>query len=177
MTKETDLSGMLSLAREFLGSDFAWLSDVANAPVYPGVLASGTMPLIVSRAVSQAPAAQVRETDSEYVVTMKLPGLAKKDVKVIAYPHKLSVWSQVRQPAEKNDVKSDRVRFTRLEEFKRVIALQRPIDVKSVTAAFDGPELKISLPKKTEDGVRVVPIAPFRRLKKGVIPKRKYAGA
>ena len=66
------------------------------------------------------------------------PGLQPKDVKVIVYPRKVTIWSQRVTESEENGV-----RIQQLEEFKRVVPLPKEINSKPDFITFQNNELRI----------------------------------
>ncbi len=101
-----------------------------------------------------APAADLYETDDEYVVELDLPGYAEKELSIEVSDHTLAI------KGEREKVKEEKTKeFTlheRLErEFERRFVLPTEADTEHLKATFDkgvlevhAPKLKTTKPKK-----------------------------
>ena len=93
-----------------------------------------------------APAVDVQETDSEYLVKADLPEVKKEDIRVEIQDGMLSVRGERRQEKEEKGKK-----FHRIERasgrFERRLAVPAEVDAQTVVAEFKDGVLKVHLPK------------------------------
>jgi len=93
-----------------------------------------------------APLADFAETDSEYEISLDIPGLQPDEVNVEFHDGQLSI-SGVRKQAKKEDGKT----FHRVErshrEFRRVIALGNEVDGDNIKAKYEHGVLTVIAPK------------------------------
>ena len=93
-----------------------------------------------------APAVDVQETDSEYLVKADLPEVKKEDIRVDIQDGMLSVRGERRQEKEEKGKK-----FHRIERasgrFERRLAVPAEVDAQTVVAEFKDGVLKVHLPK------------------------------
>lgn len=102
------------------------------------------------------PAADVYETDKEFVIELEVPGFAEKELEVEAFDHTLVVTGE-RKEAKETEDKTFRLRERLEKEFERRFMLPTEADTKHLKATFhDGvlevhaPKLEISEPYKVE---------------------------
>jgi HSP20 family protein len=95
---------------------------------------------------SSAPAVDVRETDSEYVMEVELPGLTEKDVEVKLENSLLTVSSS--KSASKEEKKNGYVlRERKTSQFSRSFVLPEGVDREKIVAEFKNGILNLSFPK------------------------------
>jgi len=94
-----------------------------------------------------APAADVYETDDEFVVELEVPGYAEKELSIEVSDHMLSIkGSHVRE--EKDEEHKEFALRERLErEFERCFALPRDADTEHLQAIFSDGVLEVHAPK------------------------------
>ncbi|HZO50732.1 MAG TPA: Hsp20/alpha crystallin family protein [Gaiellaceae bacterium] len=103
------------------------------------------------------PAADVYETDDEYVVELEVPGFAEKELTVDVSDHTLAVKGT--REAEQETKEKTFLLQERLEKaFERRFALPEEADTEHVEASFADGVLKIAAPKKAQAKPRTVPI-------------------
>jgi HSP20 family protein len=104
------------------------------------------------------PAADVYETNEEFVIELEVPGFAEKDLDVEAFDHTLVVKGE-RAEAKEKEEKTFRLRERLEKEFERRFMLPTEADTEHLKATFhDGvlevhaPKLEISKPHRVEIG-------------------------
>jgi len=93
-----------------------------------------------------APAIDVQETDTEYLVKADLPEVQKEDVKVEIHDGMLSVRGERRQEREEKGKKFHRIERA-YGRFERRLAVPTEVDTQKVAAEFKDGVLKVHLPK------------------------------
>jgi HSP20 family protein len=114
----------------------------------------GSWPLQVDGAF--APAADVEETDEEYVVEVELPGVQKGDVTVEASGRRLVVHGERRAP-ERKGILRRRGRVT--GTFHYEVVLPGDIDVDRITAHLQDGVLTLRAPKAGGERPRRIAVA------------------
>lgn len=100
-----------------------------------------------------SPAADVRETDEEYVVEIEVPGLAREDISVELAEGRLTVSGEI---AEREGHFLRRTRRT--GQFRYVATLPEDADTEQVGAALADGVLTVRVPKRPEDTARRIDI-------------------
>lgn len=104
-----------------------------------------------------SPAMDVAETDSQYLVSLDLPGMKIEDVKIELHEDRLTV-SGSRKPTER----SDGIQFHREERsfgtFKRTLVLPKSVDTEKVDASYEAGVLTIAVPKLAKAQPRTIEI-------------------
>ncbi|MCM4170600.1 Hsp20/alpha crystallin family protein [Arenibacter sp. TNZ] len=95
------------------------------------------------------PAANVKETDSEYVLELAIPGRKKEDFNVEIDKDILTISSEVKNEEHKEDDGYTRREFV-FSSFKRVFSLPETISMDKINASYTDGILKFVLPKKEE---------------------------
>ncbi len=109
----------------------SWFDDFMTEPVFGG---------------SILPAVDVRETDSEYLMEVELPGLTEKDVEVKLEKSLLTISSSKEQ--SKEEKKNGYVmRERRQSRFSRSFVLPEGIDSEKIAAEFKNGVLNLTFPK------------------------------
>lgn len=111
--------------------------------------------LIVSPAFT--PAADVYETDKEFVFEVEVPGYEQKELEIEVIDHTLTIKGQREAEAEKTQ---ERLRLhERLEStFERSFALPVDADSQQLRATFGKAVLTLHVPKMTQAKPRQIPI-------------------
>lgn len=95
------------------------------------------------------PAVEVREDKDNYVVSVEVPGVDRKDVEVTLHEGVLTISGERRQESE---VKEDE--YFRTERyygrFQRQISLPQPVNADAVKAGYKDGVLTVTLPKSAE---------------------------
>ena len=95
------------------------------------------------------PAANVKETETEYVLELAIPGRKKEDFNVEIDNDILTISSEVKNEESKEDDGYTRKEFT-FSSFKRVFSLPETISMDKINATYEDGILKFVLPKKEE---------------------------
>ncbi len=108
-----------------------WFDDFVTEPVFGR---------------TSVPAVDVRETDSEYLMEVELPGLSEKDVEVKLDNNLLTISSAKDEKAEEK--KNGYVlRERRSARFSRSFVLPEGVDREKIAAEFRNGILHLSFPK------------------------------
>jgi HSP20 family protein len=106
----------------------------------------GRWPRLFSESSSWSPAADISETEKEYVVKAELPGIKKEDVRVTLDDGVLMIEGERKQEKDEKDEKSHRVeRF--YGTFRRSFSLPDDADAKHIRAESKDGVLKVHVPK------------------------------
>ncbi|MCH2129467.1 MAG: Hsp20/alpha crystallin family protein [Pirellulaceae bacterium] len=99
-----------------------------------------------SGATAWTPRMNVAETETEYSVSLELPGIPPEDVRVEIEDGHLLISGKVEE-----ETKDEGKYFHRMErrtgEFRRVFALPDEVDAEKIDAHFEHGILRVSLPK------------------------------
>jgi HSP20 family protein len=108
-----------------------WFDDFYTEPLF------GRTPI---------PAVDVKETDSEYLMEVELPGLTEKDVEVKLENSLLTISSS--KSAAKEEKKNGYViRERKTSQFSRSFVLPEVVDREKIAAEFKNGILNLSFPK------------------------------
>lgn len=103
------------------------------------------------------PRMDLKETDTEFLITMDLPGIEKDQVTISVEDHQLTVRGERKE--EKKEEKENYLRMERsYGSFYRSIPLSTTVKVDAVQAKFKNGVLKIHIPKTEESKPRKVEI-------------------
>ena len=118
-------------ALDLLDSVSSWFDDMFTEPIFSH---------------SGSPAVDVKETDSEYLMEVELPGLTEKDVDVKLDNNLLTISSS---KEEKTEEKKNGyiMRERRSSRFARSFVLPEGIDKEKISAEFKNGILNLSFPK------------------------------
>lgn len=102
------------------------------------------------------PAADIYETDDEFVVELEVPGFEEKELGIEVSDHQLTVKGERTETKEQKD-KAFRLRERLEREFERRFELPAEADTEHLKARFEKgvlevhtPKLAVSKPKKVE---------------------------
>ena len=101
------------------------------------------------------PVTNVHETEKEFLLTMEMPGVDKKDVRVEIENDQIIVTGE---KTEKTETEGLLRREIRSEKFRRSFVLDSAIDRDTIKAKLDNGMLKVTLPKKAESVGRKIDI-------------------
>ena len=93
-----------------------------------------------------APAADVYETDDEYVVELELPGYEAKELSIEIYDHTLSIRGE-REKVTEETTKEFRLHERLEREFQRRFLLPVATDTQHLKASFTRGVLEVHAPK------------------------------
>jgi HSP20 family protein len=96
-----------------------------------------------------APAVDIQETDTEYVIKADLPDVEKEDVKVELNDGVLTVEGERKQEKEEKGKKFHKIE-RQYGKFVRRFALPTEIDAGKLTAEFKAGVLNVHLPKSPD---------------------------
>ena len=116
----------------------------------------GMMPFAQRDSFSFEPSCDIEETDSHYLISADLPGVAKDDVKVEVFENQIVVSGEKKQ--EKRDAKTNHVSERYHGRFERRFTLPTPIDGDKVEASYQDGVLRIALAKSAYNLSRQVKI-------------------
>ena len=104
-----------------------------------------------------APKADILEQENQYLITIALPGLSKKDIKIDLLNQKLSVSGSYHSEESKSEE-----RYIRKElhtgSFHREFKLGNEVDHSKIDASFKNGLLEIILPKSEKASPKVISI-------------------
>jgi HSP20 family protein len=101
------------------------------------------------------PVTNVHETEKEWLLTMEMPGVDKKDVHVEIENDQIIVTGE---KAEKTETEGLLRREIRSEKFRRSFLLDSSIDRDNIKAKLENGVLKVTLSKKAESVGRKINI-------------------
>ena len=104
------------------------------------------------------PAADVYETDTEYVVELEVPGFDEKELTVEVTDHLLTVKGEQQEETEKKD-KTYRLHERLSRSFERSFELPLEADTAKIDAAFAKGVLTVHAAKAKQEKPRKVEIA------------------
>ena len=96
------------------------------------------------------PATNIKETKDDFIVTMAVPGMDKKDFKIDLNDNLLTMSSE-----KKDEKKEDHENYSRREysyqSFSRSFTLPKNVvNDEKISAKYENGELKITIPKREE---------------------------
>ena len=96
------------------------------------------------------PAANISETDREFLIKAELPEVRKEDVKVTVENGVITISGERRYEKEHKDEKTHRVESF-YGQFSRSFSVPENVDVEAIRAEAKDGVLKVRLPKKAPD--------------------------
>ena len=106
--------------------------------------------------VRSRPAANVKETKTEFLLELAVPGFSKGDIAINIEKEVLTVSSKKEALTNESET-AKRTEFD-YTDFKRSFRLDDTVDVANIKAAFENGILTITLPKKAEVAPRNIEI-------------------
>jgi HSP20 family protein len=126
-----------------------------------GHLPAGRSPVLEpgqqADAVTWAPAANISETDAEYLIKAELPEVSKKDVKVTVDDGVITISGERRNELEHKDEKLHRIESF-YGSFSRSFRLPDDVDVNGIQAESKNGVLKVRVPKQPAARPRTVEV-------------------
>lgn len=105
----------------------------------------------------RVPRTNIHETEKDYVFTMEMPGISKKDVNVSIDGDRLLVTAENVQRTESD--KGVLRREIRSQRYERSFTLGGNIDRETIKATMEDGVLTVTLPKKAEKVGRKITVA------------------
>jgi HSP20 family protein len=105
------------------------------------------------------PAADVYETEAEWVVEVEVPGYAEKDLQLEITDHSLTVKGARTETKEEEKEKAFRLHERLEREFTRTFPLPSEADTEHVTARFEKGVLEVHAPKLSTTHPRKIAIS------------------
>lgn len=103
-------------------------------------------PTVYNEVAQYEPKCDIEETDKEFLVSLDIPGMNKKDIEVEVKDHQLRISGE-----RKRENKESKEGYTRYERsygtFQRVFSLPTNVDSENVVASYKDGELNITIPK------------------------------
>ena len=103
------------------------------------------------------PAADVYETEDEFVLELEVPGYEEKELTIEAFDHTVAIAGERREVEEKSD-KTFRLHEWLEKHFERRFELPPEADTKHLRAAFEKGVLEVHAPKSREAKPRKIAI-------------------
>ena len=103
-------------------------------------------PAVYKEMAQYEPKCDIEETDKEFLVSLDIPGMDKKDIEVEVKDHQLCISGE-----RKREGKETKSGYTRYEKsygtFQRIFSLPTNVDSENVVASYKDGELNIVIPK------------------------------
>ena len=97
------------------------------------------------------PAVNIKETTNNYEVEVAVPGMEKKDFKVVLEGNSLTISSEKTTSGEQNEAAKYRSREFSYESFSRTFTLQKEVvDTENIQAKYEQGVLHLLIPKKEQ---------------------------
>ena len=103
------------------------------------------------------PLVNINESEKEFIVTMELPGVQKKDLDVAIDGEQLVITAERSEKVESNEGLLRRE--IRSEKFRRAFTLGQAVDRDGIKAKLENGILKVTLPKRAESVGRKVDVS------------------
>ncbi len=103
------------------------------------------------------PLVNINEADNDYIVTMELPGVQKKDLDVSVDGDQLVITAERSEKVESEDGLLRRE--IRSEKFRRSFTIGETMDRDAIKAKLENGILKVTLPKKAQSTGRKVDVS------------------
>ena len=96
------------------------------------------------------PAANIRETKDEFIVSMAVPGMSKKDFNIDLNDNMLTISSERKNEKKEEDDNYSRREYS-YQSFCRSFTLPKDVvNDEKISAKYDNGELLITIPKREE---------------------------
>jgi HSP20 family protein len=103
------------------------------------------------------PLVNINEADKEYILTIELPGVQKKDLDVSVDGEELVVTAERSEKVESEEGLLRRE--IRSEKFRRSFTIGQAVDREGIKAKLENGILKVSLPKKAQASGRKIDVS------------------
>lgn len=111
----------------------------------------------IADSIGISPRVDVRESDSQYILEMDLPGRTESDVDISLKDRVLSICSKSDEKKEEEDG-TWLIKERKTMSFARRFTLPDDVDVDKVAAVFKNGILAVSIPRKAEAQTRNIEI-------------------
>ena len=111
----------------------------------------------VGIAPAMLPAADVYETEDEFVLEVEVPGYAEKELTIEAFDHTVAISGE-RKVVEERKEKTFRLHERLEKHFERRFELPPEADTEHLRAVFEKGVLEVHAPKSPEAKPRKIPI-------------------
>lgn len=96
------------------------------------------------------PATNIKETKDDFIVTMAVPGMSKKDFNINLSNNILTISSEKKEEKKENEDNYNRREYS-YQSFSRSFTLPKDVvNDEKITAKYNNGELLITIPKKEE---------------------------
>lgn len=96
------------------------------------------------------PAVNIKETKDDFLVTMAVPGMTKKDFKIDLTDNVLTISSEKKDEKEEKDEYYTKKEYS-YQSFSRAFTLPKDVvEEDKITAKYENGELLLTIPKKEE---------------------------
>lgn len=103
------------------------------------------------------PAAEIAETEGQYLLNMDLPGMAKEDIKIEVAENRLTISGERKRGPRPDDYKIQRYEKT-YGSFKRSFTLPDSVQADKIEALYENGVLELHLPKSPAPQVRTIEV-------------------
>lgn len=102
----------------------------------------------------------VSENDKEYLVSAEIPGAKKDDIRVVIDGRDVSIGAEIRKDIEDRHAQGGRMllRETARGTVSRAFTLAHEVDDQTASAKFEDGVLRLTLPKRSDSGSRLLNI-------------------
>lgn len=104
-----------------------------------------------------SPAADVRETDTHYVVSVDLPGMNKNEIQVELKGDQLIISGE-RKEEHTSNKEGTRIEERSFGKFERIFSLPSSVDATKIEAQHKEGVLRVAIPKAEREHPKVIPI-------------------
>ena len=129
-------------------SVFDGLLEGLNGGLFPAFPRMHGEDVVSDAPPQRIPRTNIEEIEGNFVFTMEMPGIAKKDVEVSIENDTLTVSGE--KTVEKEEKKGWLRREIRSTKFERSFSLGNEVDLEKITAKMEDGILTITLPKKMD---------------------------
>jgi len=96
------------------------------------------------------PAVNIKETDDDFVVSMAVPGMDKKDFKINLTDNLLTISSEKKDEKEEKEENYTKREYS-YQSFSRAFTLPKDVvEEEKISAKYENGELMLTIPKKEE---------------------------
>ena len=128
----------------------------------PSLLRSGPSPFPLWEDTEFAPACDLDETKTQYVLSFDLPGMKKEDIKIDLQDNRLTI------SGERKEEKKDRVRSEKYYgAFCRSFTLPTNVDGNKIDANYHNGVLHVALPKTAASTGKQIPVKEEKQIEVG----------
>lgn len=100
------------------------------------------------------PAANIEDKDSEFVISMAVPGVEKDDINVEVHDNVITISSEKEETSEETEKNFSRKEYS-YNSFRRTFRLPQNIQEEKIEANYENGELILQLPKVKPEATKV----------------------